>query len=75
MTSDKVLAPKDWGKLKSNEFYAEIDDKVHPIRPNKEAVLYKGRWRAIETDGAGDTYIEMPTCGIVLYFEIKKFDQ
>lgn len=69
---NKVYAPADWGKLKSNTHYAEIDGKVIPIRPTKDFILYKGRWRPIGTDGYA-TWVEYP--GATVCFEIKQFDK
>lgn len=68
-----ITAPADWGGIKSNTHYAWIDNKVYAIRPTKEFVLYKGRWRHIQDDGIGGKYVEGP--GFVVSFEIKEFEK
>lgn len=70
---ERIYAPEDWGKLKSNTYYAWIDNVIHPVRPSKTHVLYKSRWREIKEDCTGATYLEYP--GAIVYFEIKKFDK
>lgn len=72
MKKNKIYPPEDWGKEKSNTHYACIDNGVYPIRPNRLFVKYKGRWRPIENDGHGTTYVEYP--GATVFFEIKEFD-
>lgn len=71
--TEPIYAPEDWGTVKSNTHYAWIDNTVYPIRPSKNFVKYKGRWRAIETDESGATYLEYP--GVSVFFEILEFDK
>lgn len=68
-----IIAPADWGGSKSNTHYAWIDDKVHAIRPTKDFVLYKGRWRPMHHDGMGGAYVDGPD--FLVHFEIKEFDK
>lgn len=46
--------------LKSKTHAAMIGGARFPVRENLESVLYRGRWRIIQTDGVGDTYVEAP---------------
>lgn len=43
-----------------------------PICEKQDFVLYRGRWRLIQTDGAGDTYVQAP--GETAYFIIEKYE-
>lgn len=59
--------------IKSNTHYALISGKECPIRENKQAVIYNGRWRVIQIDDAGATYLEAP--GEITHFEIMEYNQ
>lgn len=56
---------------KSRTLYAEIDNKKHSISYDNSLVYYKYRWRHIQSDGAGGTFIEYP--GATVFFEIKQY--
>jgi hypothetical protein len=73
MITSKIFAPSDWGTLKSNTHYGEIDGAVCAIRPTKDFILYKGRWRPIETDTTGCHTVHGP--GFSVSFEIKEFSK
>lgn len=69
-----IVSPADWGgSQKSNTHYAWIDESVRPIRPSKDFVLYKGRWRPIKEDEIGSKYVEGP--GFIVFFEIREFEK
>lgn len=62
-------------RIKSATHYGEIDGKECPLTVDKLFVLYKGRWRLIqsEIDLPGYTYIEIPNATIS--FEIKQYSE
>lgn len=67
-----IVAPSDWGKVKSNTHYGWIGDcHILPIMTNLKYIKFKGRWRLIQRDENGDTYVSSRY--ETQFFEIKKF--
>lgn len=73
MNTEKIIAPADWGTLKSNKYYALIDNRVCALRVSLEDVYYRGRWHVIQYDDLGDRYIDIP--GAIISFTVHPFDK
>lgn len=70
----KNYPPKEWGNSKSRTHYACVHGEIFPLDPSKNLILYKGRWRQIETDDLKlSTWVDWP--GGTQFFEIKEFDK
>jgi len=59
---------------KSKTHYGSIGtEEKFPIDKLQEFVKYMGRWRPIEKDGFGATWVVVKKSGITQFFEIKEY--
>lgn len=58
-------------RIVSHRYYAEIDNKECRLTEDHRFVYYGYRWRLVQKDDAGTTFVEKP--GITAFFEIKEY--